>query len=105
MNAANVARHEILSFGLIRLLARTDWMIMIRIFAGSFVDKNMNEKITFGELSTEEIQQIIGNTVTVTTKKATKFEMKLLNGTYREVSFKSCDISNMTVEILRIHED
>ena len=64
MNAANVVPHK--------------------IFRGkpSFVDKKMDEKSRFGELSTEEIQEIMDNAVPVTTKKATKFGMRLFNGTY-----------------------
>ena len=66
MNAANVVQHK--------------------IFPGkpSFVDrkKKMDEKSRFGELSTEEIQEIMDKAVHETTKKATKFGMKLFNGTY-----------------------
>ena len=45
MNAANVAQH--------------------RIFGSnpSFMDKRMNEKSRFGELSTEKIQEIVDNAV------------------------------------------
>ena len=41
----------------------------------SFVDKKMDEKRRFGELSTDEIREIVGNAVLVTTKKATQFGM------------------------------
>ena len=60
-NAANVAQHK--------------------IFRGrpSFVDKKMDEKSRFGELATEEIHEI----VPATTKKATKFGVRLFNGTYQ----------------------
>ena len=64
MNAPNVAQHKI--------FRRKQ----------SFVDKKMDEKRRFGELSTEEIQEIVDNAVPVTTKKATKFEMTLFNGRY-----------------------
>ena len=42
----------------------------------------MDEKSTFGELSTQEIQEIMDNAVPVTTKKATKLEIRLFNGMY-----------------------
>ena len=42
----------------------------------------MDEKSRFGELSTEEIQEIMVKALPETTKKATKFGMKLFNGTY-----------------------
>ena len=48
----------------------------------SFVDKKMDEKSRFGELSTQEIQEIMDKAVPETTKKATKFGMRLFNGTY-----------------------
>ena len=63
MNAPNVAQHKI--------FCRKP----------SFVDKKMDEKSRFGELSTEEIQEIVDNAFPVTTKKATKFGMRLFNGT------------------------
>ena len=55
-----------------------------KIFRGklSFVDKKMDEKSRFGELSTEEIQEIVDNVDSVTAKKATEFGMRLFNGTY-----------------------
>ena len=64
MNASNVAHHK--------------------IFGGSQVSltKKKDEKSRFGELSTEEIQEIVDNAVPVTTKKVTKFGMRLSNGTY-----------------------
>ena len=40
------------------------------------------KKSTFGELSTEEIQEIMDKAVPVATKKATMFGMRLFNGTY-----------------------
>ena len=43
----------------------------------------MDEKSRFGELSTEENQEIVDNAVPVTTKKLTKFRMRLFNGTYQ----------------------
>ena len=51
MNAANAAQHK--------------------IFRGKpgFVDKNMDEKSRFGELSMEEIQEIMNKAVPDTTKK------------------------------------
>ena len=36
----------------------------------------------FGDLSTEETQEITDNAIPVTTKKPTKYGMRLLNGTY-----------------------
>ena len=66
MNAANIAQH--------------------RVFRGksSFVDKKMDEKSRFIELSTEEMQEIVDNGVPVTTKKkATKFGMRLFNSTHQ----------------------
>ena len=55
------------------------------IFRGkpSFVDKKMDEKSRFGELSTEEMQETVDNAVPVTTIKATKFGMRLFYGTYQ----------------------
>lgn len=54
MNAASVAGHK--------------------SFRGkpSFVEKKVDEKSRFGELSTEEIQEIMDNTVPVTNKKSHK---------------------------------
>ena len=60
--------------------------LSITFFAGkqSFFDKKkMDQKNRFGELSTEEIREIVGNAIPVTTKKATKFKMRLFNGTYQ----------------------
>ena len=48
----------------------------------SFVDKKRDEKGRLGELSTQEIQEIMDKVVLETTKKATKFRMRLFNGTY-----------------------
>jgi len=55
-----------------------------KIFPGkpSFVEKKMDEKSRFGELSTDEMQELIAKAVPDTTKKATKFGMRLFNGTY-----------------------
>jgi len=44
--------------------------------------RQKNGKKKFGELSTEEIQVITDNAVPVTTKKATKFGIRIFNGTY-----------------------
>ena len=64
MNASKAARHK--------------------IFHGmpSFVDKKMYPKSRFCELTTDEIQEIMDKAVPETTKKATKFGMRLFNGTY-----------------------
>jgi len=43
----------------------------------------MDEKSRFVELSTEKIEEIVDNAVPVTTKKATKFGMRLFNCTYQ----------------------
>ena len=40
------------------------------------------KKNRFGELSTDEIQETMDKAVPETTKKATKFRMRLFNGTY-----------------------
>jgi len=40
----------------------------------------MDEKSRFGELFTEEIQEIMDKAVSVTTKEATKFGMRFFNG-------------------------
>ena len=40
------------------------------------------KKKTFGELSTEEIQERRNNAVPATTKKAIKFAMRIFNDTY-----------------------
>ena len=41
------------------------------------MDKKGDEKSRFGELPTEEIQEIMDSVVPVTPKKATKFGMKV----------------------------
>ena len=64
MNAVNVAQHKIFPV------------------KPSFVDKNIDEKGRFGELSTQEKQEIMDKAVPETTKKATKFGMRLFNSTY-----------------------
>ena len=64
MNAVNVAQHNIFPV------------------KPSFVDKKMDEKGRFDELSTQEIQEIMDKAVPETTKRATKFGMRLFNGTY-----------------------
>ena len=65
INAVNVAQHKVFPV------------------KPSFVDrKNMDEKGRFGELSTQEIQEIMDKAVTETTIKATKFGMRLFNGTF-----------------------
>ena len=43
----------------------------------------MYEKSRFGELPSEEIQEIVDNTVPETAKRAAKFGMTLFNGTYQ----------------------
>ena len=43
----------------------------------------MDKKSRVGELSTEEIQDIVDNAVPATAKKATIFGMRLFNGTYQ----------------------
>ena len=63
--AANVAQHKI--FGR----------------KPSFIDKKMDEKSSFGGLSTEEIQEIVDNTVPLTTEKPTNFGMRQFNATYK----------------------
>jgi len=60
-------------------------MLLSLKFSGrkpSFINKKMDEKSRFGELSTEEIQQIMDKANPVTTKKVTKFRMRLCIGTY-----------------------
>ena len=42
----------------------------------------MDKKSRFGELSTEELQDIVDNAVPATAKKATNFGIRLFNGTY-----------------------
>ena len=64
MNATNVAQHKIFPV------------------KPSFINKKMDEKGRFGELSTQEIQEIMDKAVPETTKKATKFGMRLFHGTY-----------------------
>ena len=63
MNAKNVARHKLFWWG-----------------AVSTTTTKMDGKSRFGALSTEEIQEIIHNAVPVTTKKGTKFEIRLFSG-------------------------
>ena len=60
--------------------------LSIKFFAGSQVSptkKWMNLKTRFGEQSTEAMQEIVDNAVPETTKKATKFELRLFHGTYQ----------------------
>ena len=57
----------------------------IKFFTGrkpSFVDKKMYPNNRFCELTADEIQEIMDKAVSEITKKATKFEMRLFNGTY-----------------------
>ena len=42
----------------------------------------MTKKNWFHELSSEEIQEMLENTMPAATKKATNFGLKLCNGTY-----------------------
>ena len=46
-------------------------------------NKINEKKNRFGELSTDEIQETMDKAVPETTKKATKFRMRLFNGTYQ----------------------
>ena len=62
----------------------------------SFMEKKMDENSRFGELSTEEIQQIMDSAIPVTTKKAQSSGRDYLMVRIREVSLKSCKISNIT---------
>lgn len=48
----------------------------------SFVDKKMCPKSRFCELTRDELQEIREKALPETTKKATKFGMRLFNGTY-----------------------
>ena len=88
MNAANVAQHN--------------------FFRGkpSSSTKKMDEKSRFGELPIEEeIHEIMDNAVPITTQKATKFGCDYLTlHISLKVSLKSCTVSDMTIEILRIQE-
>ena len=59
MNAANVTQHKICHR------------------KPSFIDRKIDEKSRFSELSTEEIQEKVDNLVPVTPKKATKCRMRL----------------------------
>ena len=73
----------------------------IKFFCGkpSSVGK---KKRKFGQLSTEEIQEITDNVIPVTTKKPIKFGMRIINGMY---PFKFLQNSNMNIAILLIHKD
>ena len=55
-----------------------------KIFHGrpSFGDKKMYPKSRFCGLITDEIHEILDKAVPETTKKASKFGMRLFNGTY-----------------------
>ena len=60
--------------------------LSIKFFAGSQVSQTkkwMNLKTRFGELSAKAIQEIVDNAVPETTKKATKFELRLFHGTFQ----------------------
>ena len=64
----------------------------------SFVDKKkMDEKGRFGELSTQEIQEIMDKAVPETRKKATKFGMRLFNGTYPKFQLKVAKFQNFVL--------
>ena len=56
-----------------------------KFFCGkiSFVGKKTDEKSRIGEVYAEELQEIVDNAVPLTPKKATKFWMRLFNGTYK----------------------
>ena len=56
----------------------------IKIFVGSKVSSTNKwmKQNKFLELCTEEIQELTDNAIPVTTKKAIKFGMRILNGTY-----------------------
>ena len=58
----------------------------------------------FGQLSTKEMQQITDSAVPVTTKTPQSLEWDFSTVHLRYVFPKRCKISNMNVEILRIHE-
>ena len=83
MNTSNAARHK--------------------IFHGkpSFVDKKIKPKSRFSQLTTDEFQEIMDKAIPETTKKATKFGMRLFNGTcllsfpYNLQNFK-CDRRDVT---------
>lgn len=60
----------------------------------------MDGRSRFGELCTEEIQAIMDNAVSVTTKKM--FGMRLFNGTYPYVKFP---LKVAVAKILRTVED
>ena len=64
MNASKAARHKIF------------------YEKPSFVDKKMNPKSRFCDLTTDKIHEILDKAVPETTKKATKFGMRLLNATH-----------------------
>ena len=71
-----------------------------------FVDKKMYEKRNkFGQLSPKEIQELR----TIPSQKQRKGDVAQTENIQWYVSFKfpveSCKISNMNIEILRLHED
>ena len=68
MNAAKVTKHKI--FG-----GKPSFFVKKK------KRKEKDEKSSFGDLPTEEIQEIVDNAVPVT-KKGTKFGMRLFNGRY-----------------------
>ena len=59
-------------------------VVLHKMFCGkpSFVDGKYEKQNRFGKLSTEEIQEITDNVAPVTTKKATKFRMRLFKDAY-----------------------
>ena len=52
----------------------------INLFCGK--SSSVFKKSRFGELTTEEIQEMTYNAIPVTTKKSVKFGMRIINGTY-----------------------
>ena len=78
-----------------------------KIFQGkpSFVDNKIYPKSRFCQLTTDEIQKSMDKAVPETTKKATKFGMRLFNGTYLLSFSYNLQNFNVTGEILRIYED
>ena len=80
--------NAILAFSMVHWISEFDhtwaWMRETSLSKKKgFVDKKMDEKSRFFELSTEEIQEIVHNAVPVRTKKSHKGQDELFNGTYQ----------------------
>ena len=85
IDAAHVARHKI--FCGKPIFVDKKWikkrlLLLLHFFTSYYILPLCNKFYRFGELSTEERQEITDNAIPVSTKTPTKFGMRLFNGTY-----------------------